>query len=156
MRFISPTVKKAYYFSRDSHGKEQFSDHVERVYDWLLDHYRTYISPTSFLGKQFKFQEMAICAALLHDVVEDYEHTGIDESDINKEFGLDIKDLVMVLTRKPGQIYFDYIKEIKDFSPLAVAVKISDLEVNMSDCSEKDKKGSRYSKYLFSKHYLLS
>lgn len=163
MRFLSPVVEKAYYFSKDAHagqlrknGKEYFSGHVERVYNWLLDHYRTYIPPTSFLGKQFKFQEMALCAALLHDVVEDYEHTGIDESDIMINFGFDIKDLVMVLTRKPDQIYFDYIKEIKEFSPLAVAVKLSDLEINMLDHYKKEKTGSRYSKYLFSKHYLLS
>jgi (p)ppGpp synthase/HD superfamily hydrolase len=163
MKFISPLVEKAYYFAKDAHkgqkrknGTDYFDNHVKHVYEWLLSHYKFYIPSSCFFGRNSYYQDVALSSALLHDVVEDKDHTGVDEFDIQVEFGKEIKDIVMVLTRKPGQVYFDYVTAIKQFGTLAIAVKLCDLEVNMACCSEKEKTGSRYSKYLFSKHYLLS
>ena len=38
----------------------------------------------------------------------------------------------------------------------SILVKIADIEQNMSDANEKDKKGSQYAKYQFARHILAT
>lgn len=94
--------------------------------------------------------ETEMIVALLHDVIED---TGVMESDL-EEFGFseEVIEAVNCLTRREGEPYREYIDRIKQ-NPLAVKVKLADLENNMDikrikDPSEKD--FSRIKKYL---HY---
>ncbi|MBU0279350.1 MULTISPECIES: GTP pyrophosphokinase [unclassified Gemella] len=64
--------------------------------------------------------------ALLHDVVEDSEIT-IDF--LKSYFDEEIVKAVDVITKKPNQSYFDYLKVVKN-NKLARQVKISDLKHN--------------------------
>lgn len=64
--------------------------------------------------------------AYLHDILEDYDHTGVTEDDLRKFFPKETVDAVVALTRRPKDDYFDYILRLKG-NPLARAVKIADL-----------------------------
>lgn len=62
--------------------------------------------------------------AVLHDVVED---TGVTLSEILARFGPDIAIAIDALTRRDGEVYFDYITRVGRH-PLAKQVKIADLK----------------------------
>lgn len=66
--------------------------------------------------------------ALLHDVLED---TDITEDELRDAFGDNVADAVVALTRTPGQGYGAFIEQCAK-NPLAKAVKIADLEDNMT------------------------
>jgi hypothetical protein len=65
--------------------------------------------------------------ALLHDVLED---SGFPEIEIRQQFGDEIGDAVVALTRKAGQTYDDFIEQC-GANDLARAVKWADLRDNM-------------------------
>lgn len=67
--------------------------------------------------------------ALLHDTVEDTDTT-LEEIVLN--FGSDVGEAIEALTRRKGELYYDYIQRVKQ-NPDAVAVKISDICDNLSD-----------------------
>lgn len=71
--------------------------------------------------------EAAVCAALLHDVVED---SSITIGDL-KIYGFpkEVTDAVALLTHGDDTPYFDYIRRIKE-DPIARRVKIADLKHN--------------------------
>lgn len=66
--------------------------------------------------------------AILHDVIED-TRVGADYL-IANGFPKEIVDIVLILTRKKGEQYSEYIDRIK-LNPIAREVKIYDLEDNM-------------------------
>lgn len=94
--------------------------------------------------------------ALLHDVIED---TKIDANYlIDNGFPKEIVDIVVILTRKKGEQYSEYIDRIKSNS-IAREVKIYDLEDNMdikrlNKLDETDIK--RLNKYLMAYKTLTS
>ena len=68
--------------------------------------------------------------ALLHDVLEntDVEYNDLLEMGYNK----DIADAIVILTKKKGEDYRDYIDRIiKSNNKIALNVKLSDLKCNM-------------------------
>lgn len=67
-------------------------------------------------------------AALLHDAIEDGKATADDL--IKAGVPLEAVEIIVILTRKPGQAYIDYVAATKA-SPRAAPVKMSDLEDNM-------------------------
>ena len=71
--------------------------------------------------------EYEICAALLHDVVED-THVTIEE--LEREFPHEVTDAVRVLTHDKHVDYLDYVREIKK-NPIARKVKLADLNHNL-------------------------
>lgn len=95
--------------------------------------------------------EKAKTAALLHDVLEDTSVTSKDL--LNQGIPREIVNSVIVLTRKPGEDYFDYVKRVKK-DPVARLVKISDLKHNMNlsrlqKITEEDiKRSKKYRKAL--------
>lgn len=95
--------------------------------------------------------------AYLHDILEDYDHTGITEEDLRKFFPKEIVDAVVAITRRSHEEYFDYILRLKS-NPLARAVKISDL-IDNSNLSRLPvvtiKDAGRQSKYNRALIYLL-
>lgn len=81
--------------------------------------------------------EFSVCAALLHDVVED---TDVTLAQLEQEFPQEVTDAIQLLTHEPGTDYFTYIRAIRKNS-LAKRVKLADLEHNsdesrLCDCAE--------------------
>lgn len=105
-----------------------------------------YIFHPIHLAEQME-DEVSICVALLHDVIEDTEISaeklrkeGISEAVIHN---------VMLLTKSRGEDYMDYLERIKS-SEIAVKVKLADLKHNsdssrLSDITKIDEK--RMEKY---------
>lgn len=54
--------------------------------------------------------EVSVCAALLHDVVED---TDLTFADLEREFPKEVTDALRLLTHEKGTDYFDYVRAIK-------------------------------------------
>ena len=78
--------------------------------------------------------EIECVVALLHDVVEDSDVTF---DDLEKEFPVEVIDLLKLLTRDKNDSYMDYIKKIKN-NEVAKKIKILDILHN-SDESRLDK-----------------
>lgn len=78
--------------------------------------------------------EQSVCAALLHDVVEDSDMTLEDLR--NAGFTEEIVAAVELLTHRPGVPYLEYIERLRQ-SPLATKVKLADLRHN-ADLSRMD------------------
>ncbi len=70
--------------------------------------------------------EIACCAALLHDVVED---TDVTMEDLAREFPADVIDVLKLLTHDDDVEYFDYVRRIREH-PVAKKVKLADLAHN--------------------------
>ena len=98
--------------------------------------------------------EYSVCAALLHDVVED--------TDISFEylegcgFPKEVIDALRLLTHNPGVPYMEYVAAIKN-NPIATKVKLADLRHNsdtsrLSHIDEKARK--RLEKYAAAIKYL--
>ncbi len=68
--------------------------------------------------------------AWLHDTMED---TGTTYEEIAAMFGPDTADCVAAMTHREGEDYMDYVRRLSA-SPVARAVKISDLIDNSSLC----------------------
>lgn len=68
------------------------------------------------------------CAAALHDVMEDSDIT--EKALREMGFSEDIITALRLLTRREGQDYFEYVKNLKS-NPIAKAVKLADLKDNM-------------------------
>lgn len=73
--------------------------------------------------------DYARAVAWLHDVLED---TDADIGDLASVFPAEIVDAVMAITKRDGQPYDDYLKQV-DANPLAKLVKIQDIKHNLSD-----------------------
>ncbi len=73
--------------------------------------------------------EITVCIALLHDVMED---TGVTYEMLAKEFPKTITDALLLLTHKEGTDYYDYVRAIKQ-NPYAKAVKLADIAHNSDE-----------------------
>lgn len=81
----------------------------------------------------------------LHDIVEDTSTT-IEE--LKSRFPDYITDAVELLTRKPEQRYFDYIRELIDSgNGLAIKVKYYDLKHNRKRCIKSSNKRTLLERY---------
>ncbi len=79
--------------------------------------------------------EITVCVALLHDVVED---TDVTIEDLAEEFPTEIVEAVRLLTHRDGDDYREYIKNICA-NPVALTVKLGDIEHNMDESRLCDK-----------------
>ena len=87
-------------------------------------------------------EEYIVVAAYLHDVLED---TTVSYQELEIEFGEKVAELVEILTRKEDEQYFDYIDRVAAY-PVAVQIKLADLEHNMSDLDPDSSLKQRYLK----------
>ena len=139
-------------------GKPYFT-HVEAVanivnMDWFM------LIPREAQDNWGKCKDQVVAAAYLHDVIED---CGVTKQDlIDAGFSVMTAEIVDALSKKPGENYFDFIMRIHNgdrpaydfcgaFRVGMVAVKLADLQHNMSDLNE----GSLKDKYRLA-HYILS
>lgn len=95
--------------------------------------------------------EFTVCAALLHDVVED---TDITIEELEKIFPSEVTKAVKLLTHDKNTDYFAYIDKIKS-NPIAKAVKLADIAHNSDISRITDKnaisaKKLEYWKYKYS------
>ncbi len=119
--------------------------------------YFVHLEEVAYIVAQYEGSEEMICAAYLHDVIEDTE-TSYDE--IELEFGKIVADLVWELTdkSKPSDGNRKIRKEIdrenlRIASAAAQTIKLADLISNSKDIVEKDKKFAKV--YLNEKKLLL-
>lgn len=63
--------------------------------------------------------------AVLHDIVEDTDYL-----DLYIDFGTEIGDAVMAMTKRQGEDYFEYIERVKQ-NPIARRVKLCDSFSNL-------------------------
>jgi (p)ppGpp synthase/HD superfamily hydrolase len=89
-------------------------------------------------------------AAVLHDVLEDGEMNYEGLKTLHILFGNDVGDLVENLTRTKNETYEDYIDYIIESGPLAVPIKIADLQDNLDESRGPipDSLKARYKKAL--------
>ena len=87
-----------------------------------------YIFHPIHLAEQME-DETAVCAALLHDIVED---TSVTLERLPREFPREVVEAVRLLTREKGTDYFDYVGAIRQ-NPVARAVKRADLVHNADE-----------------------
>ncbi|MDE6775829.1 MAG: HD domain-containing protein [Ruminococcus sp.] len=85
-----------------------------------------YIFHPYHLAEQMN-DEISVCVALLHDVVED---TDITIHELENKFPPEITEAVKLLTYNGKEDYFDYIRRLKT-NPYAKLVKIADLTHNL-------------------------
>lgn len=73
--------------------------------------------------------EISVCAALLHDVVED---TKVTFRDLERDFPPEVIEVVRLLTHDKSVEYLDYIRELKKH-PIARKIKLADLLHNSDE-----------------------
>lgn len=79
--------------------------------------------------------EITVCTALLHDVVED---TDVTFEELEQEFPEEVINALRLLTHKKGTDYYEYIERIGN-NPVARAVKLADIEHNSDTSRITDK-----------------
>ena len=92
-----------------------------------------YVFHPFHLAEQMKDEETTV-VALLHDVIEDTDHTADDLRKLG--FSERIISAVELMTHAPDVPYMEYVAEIKK-DPIARAVKLADLRHN-SDMTRLD------------------
>lgn len=73
--------------------------------------------------------EITVCVALLHDVIED---TPVTLEELEKEFPPVVTDALRLLTRDKETDYYDYVYAIGQ-NPVARAVKMADIAHNLDE-----------------------
>lgn len=79
--------------------------------------------------------EITVCTALLHDVVED---TDVTFEELEQEFPEEVINALRLLTHKKGTDYYEYIERIGN-NPVARSVKLADIEHNSDTSRITDK-----------------
>ena len=124
-------AKKAHQGQKRKDGKDYFT-HVEAVAKIVNDNWN--VESHENIWNYFK--DDVIAAAYLHDTIED---CGVTKQNlIDAGFTQATVEIVDTLSKKKGENYFDFNMRInKDqFRFGAVAVKLADLQHNMSDLNE--------------------
>lgn len=159
---MSWTIDDVKVFAQKAHagqkrwsGADYYEEHLLAVYnntEKLLEKYK------DALWGYYEDYEIddshVLAASLLHDVLEDTEVT-YTELIIN--FGKQVAEIVLALTRPKNKEYAQYIFDFVDYvSPeylFATIVKLADIEHNSSNFPV-DKRNNKYSKYLLSQRIL--
>ena len=132
---ITEKERLAWDFAKTKHegqirkfiGTSYFDAHVQKV---------------NGIVKQYTTDEDLLCAALLHDVIEDcYEEKWIGYRDIKEQFGKVVADIVLELTSDSDEIKWKFdgdkaaylIGKMLKMSDGALVIKLSDRLQNISD-----------------------
>lgn len=110
-----------------------------------------YIFHPYHLAEQMDTEE-EVMVALLHDVMEDHPECSSWEK-IEEDFGLEVKEALLLLTHKDGVPYMDYVREIGK-NPIARKVKMADLKHNMDSSRTKGKLPRKIETYKEAYDYL--
>ena len=109
----TPLTRKAMRFAYDAH-------HGQLDYSGVPYIFHAYEVASAVQS------ETAVCAALLHDVVED---TSVTLEDLKQEFPYEIVEVVRLLTHDKNEDYIEYLDKIRR-NPTALTVKFADIAHN--------------------------
>lgn len=115
MLYTPLTIKAMRYAYKAHHGQTDVSG-------------CPYIFHPYHLAEQMK-DETSVCAALLHDVVED---TTVTLEQLARDFPPEVVRVVALLTHDPAVDYLDYVRALKQ-DPTARRIKLADLEHNSDE-----------------------
>ena len=140
-------ISKAYLFAFEKHfGQKRLSG----------EDYIVHPLNVAYILSDINADAATICAAILHDTIEDCDVTEEDllEAGLSKH----IVDAIVLLTRSHDEDYMEYVKKVA-LNPLAKEVKLADLQHNMdlrrlSTLKERDLVRNR--KYQIAYHYLIN
>ena len=133
-RPITPKEKLAWNFAKEAH-KGQIRKFINKPY------FGAHVVKVNGIVKQYTTDEDLLCAALLHDVIEDcFEDPEVGYHIIEEEFGKRVADIVMELTSSKEDIDDNYnskadylIVKMIHMSDDALIIKLSDRLQNISD-----------------------
>jgi (p)ppGpp synthase/HD superfamily hydrolase len=134
-RPITPKERKAWVFAKDAH-KGQVRKFVNKPY------FTAHVQKVNGIVKQYTTNEDLLCAALLHDVIEDcFDDKDLGYQIISNEFGSTIADIVLELTSSEDEIQNDYngdkaeylVDKLLNMTDDALIVKLADRLQNISD-----------------------
>lgn len=133
-RPITPKERKAWNFAKEAH-KGQVRKFINKPY------FGAHVVKVNGIVKQYTTDEDLLCAALLHDVIEDcFEDPEVGYHIIEEEFGKRVADIVMELTSSKEDIDDNYdskadylIVKMIHMSDDALIIKLSDRLQNISD-----------------------
>ena len=144
-------IEKAKLFAKKAH------DSIDQKRKYTGEPYIVHPIKVMEIVRTVQHTEEMLCAALLHDVLED---TPVTESELHKEFGSKISDLVLWLTdvSKPENGNRALRKAIdRQHSAMAPAeaqtIKIADLIDNTNSILQHDKNFAKV--YILEKELLL-
>jgi len=133
-RPITPKERKAWNFAKEAH-KGQIRKFVNKPY------FGAHVVKVNGIVKQYTTDEDILCAALLHDVIEDcFEDPEVGYHILEVEFGKRVADIVMELTSSKEDIDENYnskadylIVKMIHMSDDALIIKLADRLQNISD-----------------------
>jgi (p)ppGpp synthase/HD superfamily hydrolase len=134
-RPITPKEKRAWIFAKEAH-KDQIRKFIN------LPYFDAHVSKVNGIVKQHTTDEDILCAALLHDVLEDcFKDFNDGYSIILERFGKRVADLVVEVTSIGDEIDHDYdgsktkylTQKMIKMSSDALIIKLSDRLQNISD-----------------------
>ena len=133
-RPITPKERKAWNFAKEAH-KGQVRKFINKPY------FGAHVVKVNGIVKQYTTDEDLLCAALLHDVIEDcFEDPEVGYHIIEEEFGKRVADIVMELTSSKEDIDDNYdskadylIVKMIHMSDDALVIKLADRLQNISD-----------------------
>ena len=133
-RPITPKERKAWNFAKEAH-KGQVRKFINKPY------FGAHVVKVNGIVKQYTTDEDLLCAALLHDVIEDcFEDPEVGYHVIEEEFGKRVADIVMELTSSKEDIDENYnskadylIVKMIHMSDDALVIKLADRLQNISD-----------------------
>jgi (p)ppGpp synthase/HD superfamily hydrolase len=133
-RPITPKERKAWNFAKEAH-KGQIRKFVNKPY------FGAHVVKVNVIVKQYTTEEDILCAALLHDTVEDcFEDPEVGYHILEQEFGKRVADIVMELTSSKEDIDDNYnskadylIVKMIHMTDDALIIKLADRLQNISD-----------------------
>jgi (p)ppGpp synthase/HD superfamily hydrolase len=113
MTKLDEAIKLASWYHKDQkYADEPYINHLERVCQNVKD---------CNYGEDYQV------VAILHDIIEDTNCTPLE---IEKQFGVVIRDAVLSITHKKGDDYYSYIENQVVQNPISKVVKFADIMDN--------------------------
>lgn len=133
-RPITPKEKEAWDFAKELH-KDQVRKFINKPY------FMAHVQKVNGIVKQYTTDEDLLCAALLHDTIEDcFDDPDVGYHVIEEKFGKRVADIVMELTSSKEEIENDFdskadylIVKMIHMSNDALTIKLADRLQNISD-----------------------
>ncbi len=133
-RPLTPKEKEAWDFAKELH-KDQVRKFINKSY------FIAHVQKVNGIVKQYTTDEDILCAALLHDVIEDcFEDPDVGHHILEEKFGKRVANIVMELTSSKEEIEEEYdtkadylIVKMLNMSSDSLTIKLADRLQNISD-----------------------